>query len=323
MTITAFLKPAGQHMQLLIRVPLVAMNEIQFPVRSNGYIDIGGAGTMLPGVARNWIANSIDIYEGDTRLALPQVLDVRVAMPSDKSFASFDEAMSHLARPQAAELDTYWNQAWIDARLEYPIHSDRSAFSFRPHLAHLGARVTTSLRYLPPDGTVRSWEYLGDPENLRLDPSAGEVAAQFFEWGFGGTIVNTDYLLIVLCLVLPLRQIRAAAPVACGFIGAGALTLFASVAGLGTDELWFAPVIQLLMAVAILIVAAQNMAGGVRSGRRALEALLFGLIFGFDFAFALAARAQYGAMHAATASIAFGAGTIVSLLLVFAALPPV
>ena len=80
--ITAFLKPAGQHMQLLIRVPLVAMNEIPFPVRSNGYIDIGGAGTMLPGVARNWIANSIDIYEGDTRLALPQVLDVRVAMPS-------------------------------------------------------------------------------------------------------------------------------------------------------------------------------------------------------------------------------------------------
>ena len=321
--ITAFLKPSGQGMELLIRVPLMAMNEIPFPVRSNGYIDLDRAATMLPGVARNWIADSIDIYEGETRLAQPQVAEVRVAMPVDQSFASFDQAMRHLRQPQTPDLNTFWNQALIDVLLEYPIQSDRAAFSFRPHLAHLGARVTTKLRFLPPDGTVRSFEYLGDPANLRLDPSAAEVALQFFEWGFGGTIFNSDYLLIVLCLVLPLRRIRLAAPVACGFIGAGTLTLFASVAGFATDDLWFPPAIQLLMAITILIVAAQNMAGGVRPGRRALEALAFGLIFGFDFAFALAAKAQYGAIHAATASLAFGAGIIVSLFLVFAALPPI
>src|SRR5579859_6244818 len=50
--ISAFIKPSGQHLQLLIRIPLVAMNEVQFPVRSNGFIDLERAQTMLPGVAR-------------------------------------------------------------------------------------------------------------------------------------------------------------------------------------------------------------------------------------------------------------------------------
>ena len=86
---------------------------------------------MLPGVARNWIADSIDIYEGETRLGRPQVAEVRVAMPVDpiRSHPS-DQAMSHLRQPQTPDLETFWNQAWIDVLLEYPIQSDRAAFSF-------------------------------------------------------------------------------------------------------------------------------------------------------------------------------------------------
>jgi hypothetical protein len=322
-SITAYVKPAGEHLQMLIRVPLVALNEVPFPVRSNAFIDLTRAESMLPGVARYWVADSLDLYENQTRLPKPRVVEVRVAMPSDRSFASFDEAMAHLTGPRpTTEFDTYWNQAWLDVLLEYPIQSDRSAFSLRPRLAHLGARVSTELKFLTPDGTVRPFSYMGDPDVLRLDPGWSEVAALFFQWGAVGTLSNTDYLLIVCCLVLPFRRIRAVGPVAAGFVCAGAVTLFASAAGLASDGLWFPPLIQTSIAVTILIVAAQNIAGGVLPGRRALEGVVFGLIYGFDFAFALAAKLQFGGAHTLAATISFGAATILSLLAVFAVLPP-
>jgi hypothetical protein len=322
--ISAFAKPSGQQFQVLIRVPLIALNEIPFPVRANGYIDLSRAESMLPGVARYWVADGIDLYENGTRLPKPQIAEVRVAMPSDRSFASYQTALAHLTGQGSGDnVETYWNQAWLDVLLEYPIQSERSAFSLHPRFAHFGARVNTNLKFLASDGTVRPFEYQGDPEMIRLDPSGAEVGTQFFQWGFLGAIANTDYLLIVLCLILPLRQFRAAAPVAAAFICAGAVTLFSSAAGLATDGLWFSPLIQTLIAVSILIVAAQNIAGGVMPGRRALEALVFGLVFGFDFSFALAAKAQFGGTHDAVASAAFGAGTLLSLAIVFAALPPV
>jgi hypothetical protein len=322
--ITAFVKPAGAHLQLLIRVPLVALNEVRLPVLpGNGYMDLPRADSMLPGLARYWIVDSLDLFENESRLSKPRIAEVRVAMPADKSFASFDEALAHLtSQAQSSGMDAYWNQAWLDVLLEYPIHSDGSEFSIRPRLAHLGARVSTNLKFLPPDGTVRPFEYQGDPDVVRLAPHWTEVASLFFRWGFAGVLGSTDYLLIVCCLVLPLRRIRAAAPVACGFVCAGALTLFASAAGLASDGLWFHPLNQTLIAVAILVAAAQNIAGGVRPARRALEALVFGLIFGFDFSFSLAEKAQFGGAHGTAATIAFGVGAILSLLAVFAVLPP-
>ena len=51
------------------------------------------------------------------------------------------------------------------------------------------------------------------------------------------------------------------------FLAAGAVTLFSSAAGLATDALWFQPLIRTAMAVMLLIVASQNIAGGVRAIR--------------------------------------------------------
>src|ERR1019366_9442392 len=196
--ITAFVKPAGAHLQLLIRVPLVALNEVRLPVLpGNGYMDLPRADSMLPGLARYWIVDSLDLFENESRLSKPRIAEVRVAMPADKSFASFDEALAHLtSQAQSSGMDAYWNQAWLDVLLEYPIHSDGSEFSIRPRLAHLGARVSTNLKFLPPDGTVRPFEYQGDPDVVRLAPRWTEVASLFFRWGFAGVLGSTDYLLI-------------------------------------------------------------------------------------------------------------------------------
>ena len=38
--INAFVKPAGNRLELLIRVPLAALIEVEFPTRGPGYLDL-------------------------------------------------------------------------------------------------------------------------------------------------------------------------------------------------------------------------------------------------------------------------------------------
>ena len=156
--ITAYLKPSGNRLRLLIRVPFAALNEIQFPIHSDtGFMYPEAAESMLPGAARYWVANSLDFYEAGDKLPKPQIVAARVSLPTDRSFDSFDQAMAEIQGPKVTgPVEEHWSNAWFDVLLEYPIHSDRSAFSLRPRVAHLGARVSTKLTFLPPPGENES-----------------------------------------------------------------------------------------------------------------------------------------------------------------------
>src|ERR1019366_2567771 len=39
-TVQAFVKPAGEQLHLLVRVPLKAISDIDFPERAGGYLDL-------------------------------------------------------------------------------------------------------------------------------------------------------------------------------------------------------------------------------------------------------------------------------------------
>ena len=39
-TVHAFVKPSGNRLQLLVRVPLKAMRDVVFPERAGGYLDV-------------------------------------------------------------------------------------------------------------------------------------------------------------------------------------------------------------------------------------------------------------------------------------------
>jgi hypothetical protein len=45
--INAFVKPAGKRLELLIRVPLAAMIEVDIPTRGPGYLDLSRAEEAL------------------------------------------------------------------------------------------------------------------------------------------------------------------------------------------------------------------------------------------------------------------------------------
>ena len=65
--INAFLKPSGNRLELLIRVPLAAMQDIDFPLRGPGYLDLARADDALRGAAKLWLVDNIDVYEDSAK----------------------------------------------------------------------------------------------------------------------------------------------------------------------------------------------------------------------------------------------------------------
>jgi hypothetical protein len=210
-TVHAFVKPDGPRLRVLARAPLKAMRDVVFPLRGQGFLDLPKARALLDGAAMLWIAGGLELYEGDENLGAPTVAHARVSLPSDRSFASYEEALARVSGPALPdETDIPWDQAMLDVLFEYPIASDRSVFSIRPALARLGLRVVTVLRFIPPGGAVRAFEYTGDPGLVRLDPRWHQAAAQFVRLGFVHILDGTDHLLFLLCLVIPFFSARGA-----------------------------------------------------------------------------------------------------------------
>ena len=199
--INAFVKPEGDRLELLIRVPLSAMRDVDVPLRGPGYLDLTRANEALRDATKLWLIDSIEIYENDVRLPPPRIVRARVSLPSDRSFASYAQARAHLQGPPLADnLELYWNQQLLDVLLEYPIRSDRSEFAIHPRVDRLALRVSTALRFLPPGGGTRAFEFRGDPGLVRLDPRWHQAALRFVVSGFRHILEGTDHLLFLLCL---------------------------------------------------------------------------------------------------------------------------
>jgi hypothetical protein len=268
-TVHAFVKPGGKRLRMLIRVPLGAMRDVDFPIRGPGYLDIEKLLPLLPDAATIWIADFVTIYEGNTRLPRPRVAAVQVSLPSDRSFASFEQALAHVTGPRLDSAGgVVWSQALFDVLLEYPIDSERAAFSIRPGLERLGARVVTVLRFLPPGGAVRGYEFPGDPGIVPLDPNWFQAARRFVVLGFFHILDGTDHLLFLMCLVIPFRRFRPLVGVVTAFTAAHSITLLGSAFNLAPDALWFPPLIETLIAVSIVYMALENIAGGGTIQRR-------------------------------------------------------
>ena len=323
-TVQAFLKPEHNRLYLLVRVPLKAIRDINFPERGPGYLDLNRADALLPDAARLWISDFIEIYEGETRLASPAIRETRIALESDRSFTSFDSAWAHLEGPRLApDTDVVPNQTLFDILFEYKIVSDRARFSIHPALARLGLKVVTVLRFVPPGGAVRAFEFTGDPGLVRLDPEWFQAAFSFVRLGFLHILEGTDHLLFLFCLVIPFRRMRALIPIVTSFTVAHSITLIASAYNLGPDALWFPPLIETLIAMSIVYMALENIVGKSTVNLRWMITFAFGLVHGFGFSFALRETLQFSGSHLLTSLVAFNIGVEVGQLLVLVLLIPV
>ena len=322
-TVQMFFKPAGNHLNILVRVPLKTMRDVEFPERGQGYLDLDRVDPTLREAASLWVSDFIDVYEGDTRLPKPRVVDTRLSLESDPSFTSYDQALRHFSAPKISN-DTaiFWDQLMLDVLFEYPIQSDESQFSIHPGLDRLAARVVIALRFLPPGGAVRAFEFLGDPGLVRLDPRWFQAAGQFVKLGFFHILDGTDHLLFLFCLVIPFRRFRGLIPVVTAFTVAHSITLIASAYNLAPDALWFPPLIETLIAMSIVYMALENIVGGATVQRRWMITFGFGLVHGFGFSFALRETMQFAGSHLLASLLSFNIGVELGQLFVLALMIP-
>ena len=321
--VQAFVKLDGQRLHLLIRVPLVAMRDINFPTRGPGYLDLARVDATLRDAAILWIGDEVALYEGETRLENQQLVAARVSLPSDTSFGTYEDALAHVMGPRLPDdTELYWQQGMLDVLFQYPIQSDQSNFSIHLGLWRLAVRVVTVLQFLPPGDVVRAFQYLGDPGLVKLDPRWRQAALQFVELGFFHILDGIDHLLFLACLVIPFRRFRALIPVVTAFTVAHSITLIASAYDLAPGALWFPPLIETLIATSIVYMAAENIVGvGVQ--RRWMITFGFGLVHGFGFSFALRETLQFAGSHLLTSLLSFNVGVELGQLLVLVLLIPI
>lgn len=324
-TIQAFLRPAGHRLRLLVRIPLAAMRDFNFPEKGRDpYLDLNGTAAMLPNAATLWVSDFIEVYEGDTKLGKPTVAATQLSLLSDRSFASYEQALAHVTGPPLPEdTNVVWNQTMLDAVFEYPIQSDQSRFSVNPDgWWRLGLRVLTVFRFVAPNGAVRAFEFLDAPGLVRMDPRWYQAALNFVHLGFLHILGGTDHLLFLFCLVIPFRRFRSLIPIVTSFTVAHSITLIASAYNLAPDALWFPPLIETLIAASIVYMALENIVGAATVHRRWMITFGFGLVHGFGFSFALRQTLQFAGSHMLTSLLSFNVGVELGQLLVLVLLIP-
>jgi len=322
-TVQIFLKPDGNRLSLLTRVPLKTMRDVEFPERGEGYLDFDRTDPALQEAATLWLSDFINVYEADARLPKPRVVATRLSLESDPSFASYEAALAHFRGPKLSNnIPVFWDQLMLDVWFEYPIQSAESRFSIHPALDRLAARVVIALRFLPPGGAVRAFEFLGDPGLVRLDPGWFQAAGQFVKLGFFHILDGADHLLFLFCLVIPFRRFRALIPVVTAFTVAHSITLIASAYNLAPDALWFPPLIETLIAMSIVYMALENIVGGATVHHRWIIAFGFGLVHGFGFSFALRQTMQFAGSHLLASLLSFNIGVELGQLFVLALMIP-
>jgi hypothetical protein len=321
-TVQAFAKPEGQRLRLLVRVPLKAVMDVEFPRRDGEYLDLARVDSALRDAARLWLSNRIELYEGDARVPDPVIVSTRFSLESDRSFASYESALAHVTGPPlAADTRIFWEQGLLDVLFEYPIASDRSRFSIHAGFDRLALSVITALQFIPPGGTVRAYELEGDAGLVRLDPRWHQAMSRFVGLGFFHILDGIDHLLFLLCLVIPFRRIRPLVVIVTSFTLAHSVTLIAAAYGVGPDGLWFPPLIETLIAASIVYMALENIAVA-QPAHRWIITLLFGLVHGFGFSFGLEHTLQFAGSHLVTSLLSFNLGVELGQLVVLAVLVP-
>jgi hypothetical protein len=324
-TVQAYFRPSGDKLDLLVRVPLKAIRDVEFPTRESGFLDLERIKSYLPDAATLWISDFISLYEDGREIPKhPRVVATRISLESDKSFMSWEQAYANVTGPSLPpETNVIWNQTMFDVLFEYPIHSDHARFAIAPGgLGRLGMRVLTILRYVLPGGGVRAFQFETDPGLVRLDPAWYEAAFTFVHLGFLHILEGTDHLLFLFCLVIPFRRFRLLVPIVTAFTVAHSITLIASAYNLAPSSLWFPPLIETLIAASIVYMALENIVGSGTVHTRWMIAFGFGLVHGFGFSFALRETLQLAGSYMLTSLLSFNIGVELGQLLVLLLMIP-
>ena len=322
-TVQMFVKPQGHVLRVLVRVPLTTYTDAEYPRRAGDYVDLAKVDPSLRAAATVILLESLSMYEGDRQLPNPRIVSARMSLDSDNSFASYDKALTHvIGPPLPPETNMFWEQGKLDVLFEYPIQSEESYISMHAAFDRLAQHEITTVQYLQPDGVSRAFELQGDAGLVRLEPNWYHAAGLFVVAGFRHILEGTDHLLFLFCLIIPFRRISPLIPIVTAFTVAHSITLIASGYGFAPDVLWFAPLIEMLIAMSIVYMALENIVVE-QPTRRWIITFFFGLVHGFGFSFVLRNTLQFAGSHVLTSLLSFNVGVEIGQLFVLALFVPV
>lgn len=321
-TVFAFVKPDETQLTVLMRVPMEAFSEIAFPLVGPGYLKISEAESSLRDAAQVYITESIHLYENGVELRNKELGAVRVNLPSNRSFTSFEAAHANLrSSPLSDDENLIWRQGLLDLEVSYLINSERSEFSIDPQLGRLSDETTTVLRYVLPNGAERVFNYIGNPGVVQLDPSWYQASMRFVAMGFSHILEGIDHLLFLFCLIIPIVSLRRLIPIITSFTVGHSITLLCSAFGFTPGALWFPVFIESLIALSIVYMAIENIVAK-NLDHRWVAAFGFGLVHGFGFSFLFRDTLQFAGGHLFTSLLAFNIGVELGQLLVLVIMIP-
>lgn len=319
--VQALVKPEGERLHVLVRLPLILLMDLDLPKRGPGYLELAYLDPALAEAAAATAAD-LEFFEDDRRLIARRSESI-ISLPSDRSFATYGEALAHIRGPKLPEAtDVFWNQGFFDLHLEYPIRAVRSDFSAVLNPApSLGDRVQMAVRFITPEGTTRAFQFTGGSDRVVFDPRWHQAAWLFVQSGFAHILGGLDHLLFLLCLVIPIRRVRTLVVVITAFTVAHSITLLTSAFGFAPGGAWFPPLVETLIAVSIVYTALENIvAPSIR--RRWLISFAFGLAHGFGFSFAFRESLQFAGSHLVASLLSFNVGVEIGQLVVLVVLVP-
>jgi len=315
----AFVKVEPTQAHLVIRVPLHLFGGTMFPAVGRE-LDLAHAG---PGMERGLsiVGRQITLSENGVAL-VPGGASGRLALPSDRSFETYDKAVAHVARPLEPGTTIYFEQGFFDAHLTYPIVSPKSQFTIRTTLApELKSSLTLAVRYLPVDGATRAYVISSLSGLVPLNPRWHQAAWVFVKSGFFHILDGLDHLLFLLCLVIPFRRLRGLVAVITSFTVAHSITLIASAYGTVPAGAWFPPLVETLIALSIVYMALENIVAP-NLKRRWVITGAFGLVHGFGFSYGLTQTLQFAGSHLLLSLLSFNIGIeLGQILVLLVALP--
>ena len=319
--IRAYVRPQADELDVLLRLPLTLLADMELPRRGAGFLDLDTINDSLSAAA-TVAAEQFRLFEEDTVIESSQAYS-RISLPSDDSFRDFPSALSHIRGPPlAVETEVFWNQGFFDLQLNFPIRSDASRFAVEILIAPgLRDRLLTNLTFLPAGKESREFVLEGGAGRVFLDPRWYQAVWFFGRTGFLHIIEGIDHLLFLVLLIIPLRTVRSLLIVVTSFTVAHSITLVLAATGIVPAGQWFPPLIEALIAATIIYMAIENLLATPPRGRGVIT-FVFGLVHGFGFSFALRESLQLAGEHHVVSLFAFNIGVEVGQIAVLVLVVP-
>jgi hypothetical protein len=322
--VQGFVKVEGGRAHLLVRVPLQLLANLSLPKRGPGYLDLTNIDARLRQAAAA-TGRQIELLS-DGAAVPPTVREVQLALPSDRSFASYSDALAHLQGPPLpANTDLFWSQGYLDVHFEYSLQSSRPNIGIRVNPApDLGQRVKLRLEYLPVGEPPRAYEMQAGAGSIPLEPRWYEAAWLFAKTGFVDAFA-IDRFVFLLCLIAPFRKFRSLLALVMVFAALQTVTLTAAAEGALADvEIGWLPLFfNAALAAAMVLLVIGNLAAPTLR-RRWIIAAFIGALGGFGLGRLLTDAGQFAGTHPLVAVVFFNIGVaigaVVSLALAFFAL---